>query len=172
MYKWCCTYALVAVMSIVFSVDVASAGLEGPSDYGGHGYSHCEAATHLSYYDVRNDGHTVYQVDYPNGDNGYYVDTDPTAGFAPDGNYAATNSPSQDCNGTHVLNVTAFGAVTVIGGQPSEDKHIGFPKCPRVTYDDRNPYCTSDRTGVQAAFYVGTPDHSYEVGKSVGFRVP
>jgi hypothetical protein len=172
MWKWCCTYALVAVMSVAFSVDVASAGLEGPSDYGGHGYSHCEAATHLSYYDVRNDGHTVYQVDYPNGDNGYYVDTDPTAGFAHDGNYGATPSANQDCKGTHVLNVTAFGAVTLIGGSPSEDKHIGFPTCPRDMGDDRNPYCTSDRTGVQAAFYVGTPDRSHEVGKSVGFRVP
>jgi hypothetical protein len=172
MYKLCCTYALVAVMSIAFSVDVASAGLEGPSDYGGHGYSHCEAVTHASYYDPRNEGHTVYDLESPNGDNGYYVDTDPLAGFVPAGSYGTEQTSSQDCKGTPVLNATAYGAVTVIGGSPSEDKHIGFPRCPRIAFDDRNPYCTSDRTGVQAAFYVGTADRSYGVGKSVGFRVP
>lgn len=166
-----CGYAAGTLLCVALFVDVAAAGVEGPDEFHGHGDQQCEPATHLAYYDPRRDGQTVYNQDRPNGDNTYYVDDDPLAGFQPDGNYETGNAPNQDCEGTPVLRWTAYGGVTVIGNSPEEDKNIGFPSCANPP-EPRNPYCPGDKTGVRAAFYVAKPDQSEEVGYSFGVTVP
>jgi hypothetical protein len=164
------TQALMALLLHVLFVGVAQAGVEGPDEYGGHGYHHCEAPTHASWYDPRNEGHTVYDREYPNGDSTFYVDDEPMTGFDPDGDYRTMYW--HDCQGDPVLHTTAFGAVTYIGGEPQDDKHIGFPRCPRSWGDDRNPYCDGEKTGVQGGFYVADGDKSHEAGWTFGVTVP
>ena len=157
--------ALWALFLSVCSVGVASAGVNGPEEYDGHGYGNCEAPTHLSWYDPRNDGQTIYHPEDPNGDNVYYVDTNPLAGFKAGGNYP-WGQQSEDCQGTPALRQTAYVAVTF----HDQNGYIrkGWPTCPRSWGDDRNPSCEDEHTGASGAVYVGTGDRSRGVGYSAG----
>ena len=166
------TTALGALLSTALFVAIADAGVEF-NDYGGRALNNCQAATHASYYDPRNGGATIYNTDNTNGDNVYYVDNDPLAGFQPTStDYNTTQTSDQDCKGTPVLEATAYVAVTWIGNSPDEDVHLGFPACPREFGDDRNPNCEDDKTGVQGAFYVHTSNGSVDDGRSGGVSVP
>jgi hypothetical protein len=160
--------ALGALLTAVLSLDVANAGVEGPYVYSGHAGSHCEAPTHVSYYDPRNNGQTVYAANSGGGDSVYYVDTTPLAGFDsnPDLSYSSTQTATQDCKGTPVLRATAYVGVTVTTNEGST--HVGFPTCPRTPPDDRNPSCQDNRTGVQGGFYAGTANKSQGTGSTVG----
>jgi hypothetical protein len=173
--------ALTGLLFAAFVLNVANAdaGVVWPTPYGGHTDSpgHCESPTHLSYYDPRNLGQTAYAANSGNGDSVYYVDTNPLAGFDgnPDLSYTSTQTSDQDCRGTPVLRATAYGAVTIPRNGPSDDVHLGFPTCPtypNTRSDDRNPDCANTRTGVQGAFYVGTPDGSIGLGEQGGVIVP
>ena len=158
--------ALCGLLVVALSVDVAGAQVQGPDEYDGHRYGSCEAPTHLSYYDPRNEGQTVFDTDDPNGDNIVYADTDPLAGFQPDGNYSAEDGPNHDCDGTPVLHTTAYFAVTFSDQDGTE--RVGYPACPRPWTDDRNPSCEDTHTGISGAVYVGNGDQSIEEGRSFG----
>ena len=163
---------LGTLLLIASFVEVGQAKVSGPDEYGGHGSSQCEAPTHVSYYDPRNDGQTVYDYQGGNGDNVFYVDTEPLAGFDPDGDYQTTQTPDQDCKGTPVLRSTVFVAATVMGEDPVDTQHVGFPRCPRDPGDERNPHCEDEHTGVRGAFYVATADGSQQFGRSAGVTNP
>lgn len=158
-------HALLGLLLGVCSVGVATAGVQEPEEYRGHGMQTCEAATHASWYDPRNEGQTVYDPDKPNGDNVYYVDDKPLAGFRSNGDYERGQAP-EDCQGTPVLRMTAYGAITVRNG----DGHIrqGFPKCNGFEYEERNPSCRDEETGASGGFYVATGNRSHEVGYTAG----
>jgi hypothetical protein len=149
----------------VYPLGTATAGVNGPEEYGGHGSSNCEAPSHASWYDPRNNGQTAFDPEYPNGDNTYYVDTDPTAGFKPAGDYETGQQP-EDCRGTPVLRQTAFIAVTF--HDQDGTIRLGYPKCTNFPGDERNPSCADEHTGASGAAYVGTGDRSDEVGYSAG----
>jgi hypothetical protein len=152
--------ALTGLLFVAFFVNNADAVVVAANPYGGHASSHCESPTHLSYYDPRNRGQTVYSPDSGGGDSVYYVDTNPLAGFQPTStSYSSTQTPDQDCKGTPVLRTTAYAAVSLSGSRPE----IAFPTCPRA--DDRNPGCANSQPVVQGAVYVGSPDKSTGVGE-------
>lgn len=161
-------HALLGLFWAVCSLGIASAGLQGPEEYGGHDTDTCEAATHASWYDPRNEGQTVYDQDRRNGNNTYYVDDDPLTGFHADGNYPIGNGgqPPQDCEGAPVLRATAYGAVTI--NREGGEIHQGFPKCTPFPENTRNPSCWDEDTGASGGFYVGTADRSHEVGYTAG----
>ncbi|HVE67392.1 MAG TPA: hypothetical protein VNB64_02300 [Solirubrobacteraceae bacterium] len=158
-------HALLGLLWAVCSVGVASAGVQEPEEYGGHGMDACEAPTHASWYDPRNEGQTVYDPERPNGDNVYYVDDKPLDGFEADGDYDHGQA-AEDCQGTAVVRMTAYGAVTV----KRENGYIrqGFPKCDNFFDDTRNPSCEDDETGASGGFYVGTGDGAVGVGYTTG----
>jgi hypothetical protein len=165
--------ALAALACVALFVTVADAHIYGPTPYGGRPTSsHCNAVTHLSYYDPRNTGVTVYNSHQAQGDDVYYVDTNPLAGFDrnPDLAYQSTQTPDQDCAGTPVLRATAYVDVAVVDNVAGVNQHVDYPPCQPAS--DRNPYCGSPYTGVQGAFYVATPDRSRQVGYSAGVTNP
>jgi hypothetical protein len=155
----------------VYPLGTATAGVTGPEEYRGHNAATCEAATHASWYDPRNGGQTAYDPDYPAGDNVYYVDTDPLAGFKADGKYPTGGpQPAEDCQGSPILRMTFYGAATY-KGVDSTAHHVGFPKCSTVPDElDRNPSCFDEETGASGGFYVGTGDRSHEVGYTAGAK--
>jgi hypothetical protein len=168
--------ALAALACVALFVTVADAHIYGPTPYSGHTEPpHCDAVTHLSYYDPRNNGVTVYNSDKTPGDDVYYVDTNPLAGFDrnPDLAYQSTQTSDQDCEGTPVLRATAYVDVTVVDKDfGTGAHHVDFPAC--QPSNGRNPYCAApaQNTGVQGAFYVATPDRSHQVGESAGVTNP
>jgi hypothetical protein len=174
MRKLFCINALAALACVALFVTVADAHIYGPTPYGGHtDAQHCDAVTHVSYYDPRNNGVTAYNSDTAPGDDVYYADTNPLAGFDsnPDLAYQSTQTSDQDCEGTPVLRGTAYADVTVIDKDfGTGAQHVDYPPCQPGS--DRNPDCGSQNTGVQGAFYVATPDRSYQVGESAGVTNP
>ena len=154
------------------SVGVAGAQMQGPEEWDGHGYGQCEPVTHASYYDPRNDGtQGVLNQDHPNGDNVYYVDDDPLAGFQADGNYDDSNAPNHDCDGAPALRATAYVAVTIPGAMFVDDQHIGYPGCTTDPTKTRNPGC-EPTTGVRGGAYVAEGDNSNGHGVRGGVTSP
>jgi hypothetical protein len=160
---------LAVVFVTVLSVGNATAGVDGPYGYSGRPSGHCEAPTHLSYYDPRNWGQTVYGTGNSPSDSYYYVDTNPLAGFQPTASsYSTTQTPDQDCAGTPVARVSIQFAATVW------DKHVGLPACPMSGSppSGTNPYCSDPTTGAHLAFYVGNADSTKGIGRTMAVTVP
>lgn len=165
--------ALCGLLVAAVSVDVAGAQeLIGPEEYGGHGSYQCESPTHAAYYDPRRDGQTVYNPDKPQGDNVYYVDTNPLADFRPDGNYESANGPSHDCDGTPVVRASVYFSVTLHPQNPENPIQVGYPKCAGDPSSNGNPSCADERTGAHAAFFVAPGDEPGGVGYYAGAISP
>lgn len=163
---------LMLLCAAVVSVGVAGAQVQGPEEWSGHEMTQCEPVTHLSYYDQRNlDWQGVGNPDHPNGDNVYYVDTNPLADFQADGNYE-DNPPAHECDGTPVLRTTAYVGVTLQGELWLHDLHKGYPGCSNDPGETRNPGCDEPKTGVYGGFYVATGDNSTGTGLSGGVANP
>jgi hypothetical protein len=160
---------LAVVFVTVLSVGNSTAGLNGPYRYDGRPSSHCEAPTHVSYYDPRNWGQTVYGIGNSPSDSYYYVDTNPLAGFQPTASsYSTTQTSDQDCAGTPVARTSVQFGATVW------DKHVGMPSCPLSgpPPPGSNPYCSNTTTGVYLAVYASDANTTKGGGMSTSVTVP
>jgi hypothetical protein len=161
-----------SIVLVAQFVAVAEAGVVGPYSYSGRPNSHCNAVTHVSYYDPRNTGQTIYDFGENSGDSMYYVDDEPLAGFeATSTSYETEQNGEHDCRGAPFVQATGFVVVT-IDPPVGETRHIGAPECPRPPGNDRNPYCNETQTGVMGGFYVATADETQNFGRTGGVTVP